>query len=90
MSGVDIVSVCHQYKYCMLSNQLLSNLTTLPVQTDDKWLATTHNRLPECGGKKLHQEARTAMASFKWYGKQAATFTAKEPTAVILTAEDLS
>ncbi len=52
------------------------------MQTDDKWLATTYNSLPECGGKELHQKARIAMTGFKWYGNQAATFTTQEPTAV--------
>ena len=86
MSEVDIVSMCRRYKYCMISNHLPSNLTTLPVQTDDKWLAATYNSLPECGGKQLQNKARIAMIGFKWYsehsGKQAVTFTAKEPTAV--------
>ncbi|KAL0032951.1 hypothetical protein WJX77_008107 [Trebouxia sp. C0004] len=53
------------------------------LQTDDKWLATTYNSLPECGGKELLQKARTAMAGFKWYGRQAATFTTEEPIVVI-------
>lgn len=25
----------------------------MPVQTDDKWLATTYNSMPECGGEEL-------------------------------------
>ncbi len=66
MSGVDIVSMCHRYKYCMLSNQLPSSLTTLPVQTDDKWLAMTYNSLPECGGKQLHKKACIAMVPMVW------------------------
>ena len=69
-----------------MSNQLPGNLTMPPVQTGDKWLATTYNRLPECGYKELHQKlplkASVAMTDVKWHGKQAATFTTKEPTAV--------
>lgn len=49
------------------------------LQIDDRWLATTYNSLPECGGKELHKKACIAMVGFQYYG---ATFTAKDPTAV--------
>ncbi len=54
-------------------------MTTLPVQTDDKWLATAYNSLAKCGDKELHRKARIAMVGFQWCG---ATCTAREATAV--------